>query len=85
MYAVFPHLRAIGKTTECAVYTKWYKQVMQPAFEKAYQNKHVRLDEVPPTYGMAIHVSTEPGSKSLAADLELGFVKIVVSGLCSFL
>ena len=54
VYAVFPHLKTIGRTAECAVFKTWHDEVIRPSFHKVSRAAPFFNHELPVSHGEVI-------------------------------
>lgn len=79
-YAVFPHLKTIGKTAKCPIFKKWHDDVINPAFDEALRAASFRFhEEYPPSHKLALLKSETERDEMMRPDVRLTPIKTRVS------
>lgn len=79
-YAVFPHLKTIGKTAKCPIFKKWHEGVIKPAFDEALRAASFRFhEEYPPSHELALLNSAIERDEMMRPNARLTPIKTRVS------
>lgn len=79
-YAVFPHLKTIGKTAKCPIFKKWHDDVINPAFDEALGAANFRFhEEHPPSHKLALLKSETERDEMMRPDVLLTPIRTRVS------